>query len=81
MSSSASPQADRRRSRRPFHIPKTIKRLFAKAPSPVLTPVLQIVVAASAAFGPLQAAAGSLLRVMEIVEVCRCSSFYSQNNS
>ena len=47
----------------------------------VLIPVLQVVVQASAAFTPLQSAAGGLLKVMEIVEVCRRPSLYSYNAS
>ena len=53
-----------------FLIRQTIKDLFSKAPKPsVLIPILRVVVQASAAFTPLQSAAGGLLGVMEIVEV------------
>jgi len=59
----------------PSDIPQTIKDLFSKAPKPyVLIPILKVVVQASAAFTPLQSAAGGLLGVMEIVEVRLCSS-------
>jgi hypothetical protein len=34
-----------------------------------LIPLLQLVVQASAAFGPLQSAAGGLLKVLELVDV------------
>ena len=78
----SSPTPPRDRFERPFRIPRTVKRLFAKAPSPfVLTPVLKVVVAASAAFNPLQAAAGTLLHVMETVEVRCCFSSYPFNIS
>ena len=51
-------------------IPQRIKDLFSKAPKPyVFIPILKVVVQASAAFTPLQSAAGGLLGVMEIVEV------------
>ena len=67
---------------RGFSFCKVVKALFVKAPRPmVLIPVLQIVVQASAAFTPLQSAAGGLLKVMEIAEVRRCSSFYPHNAS
>jgi len=67
MSSPVSPQASCGLS---FLIPQTIKDLFSKAPKPyVLIPILKVVVQASAAFTPLQSAAGGLLSIMEIVEV------------
>ena len=53
-----------------FSFRKTLKG-FVKVPQPsVLIPVLQVVVQASSAFTPLQSAAGGLLKVIEIVEVC-----------
>jgi len=47
----------------------------------VLIPVLQVVVQASAAFTPLQSAAGGLLKVMEIIEVRHSFSLYPHNSS
>jgi len=53
-----------------FLIPTTIRNLFSKARKPyVLIPILKVVFQASAAFTPLQGAAGGLLGVMETVEV------------
>ena len=55
--------------------------LFPPLPSCYLTPVLQIIVMASAAFGPLQATTTTLLHIMETIEVHCCFPIYPLNIS
>src|SRR5258705_670418 len=40
----------------------------------VLIPILKVLVEVSTAFTPLQSAAGGLLKVVQVVEVCHCLS-------
>jgi len=47
---------------------KMLKKKLTPRPAAII-PILQLVVQASAAFTPLQSAAGGLLKIMELVDV------------